>query len=307
VILICPADEEKRTLMSTNDYGTMNFDNPTDKVLLVPCHAGYVTAQKAQDHAMAHTGMVGKKSKKRFNTAMCIQQRQGGYISPDQHKMMILPHSLREAALAKRNKNEYSKLWGDISKFNRGLGLNMTNGHLEYFLREFEKELDEFVAEFECVSEQCGAIVLVNGFVVGIERAPNPKFWRDVWTPMIRECYGSLAIQAGRDTSVKSVLKTRVPLSGSFGSLDDLESALDETEEKQTEKVREIIRGLLDDSFSRSVESGSVNKYVISTVKNDQFAGQVVQDNTKICYASLFTTKEWAKSAPWRKASRFTI
>lgn len=307
--IISPADEEKRTLMSTNDYGSMDFDNPTDKVLLVPCHVGYVTSQKAQDHAMSHTGMVGKNARKRFNSAMCIQQTQGGYINAGQHKMMILPHALRESALDKRHRSEYGKLWSEISKFNMSMGVKGGgNGHLEYFLKEFEKELDEFVAEFECVSKQCGAIILINGQVVGVERAPNPRFWRDIWEPLIRECYGSLAIQAAKKTSAKSVLKTRVPLTGSFNSLDDLEAAIDETEEKQTSKAKEIVRKLLNDSFKVTVESGSpLKKYKIITVKNDQFTGQVVQDDSKICYASLFTTKEWAKSAPWRKASRFTI
>ncbi len=42
----------------TTSYGTLGFRNPSDCLLIVPCHAGYVVKQAAQDHAMAHAGVV---------------------------------------------------------------------------------------------------------------------------------------------------------------------------------------------------------------------------------------------------------
>ena len=41
-------------------------------------------------------------------------------------------------------------------------------------------ELDEFVAEFECVPRQIGAIILVDDQVVGVERAPSHAYWQSV-------------------------------------------------------------------------------------------------------------------------------
>lgn len=307
--LISPSDEAHQATTGTSNYGSMEFDNSkNDKVLLVPCHVGYVTSQRAQDHAMAHAGLVDKKKRRTFDTAMCVQQTQGGMISKGQHKMLILPYSLRERALQMRDQKEYGKLWNDISTFNRELGLRTGDrGHLEYFLDHFRKELDQFVAEFECIPQQCGAIILINGQVVGVERAPNPTFWRDVWSPLVRECYGSLAIQVGRQTGPNAVPKTRVPLSGGrINSLDDLEKALTDREEKQDEKAREIIRKLLDEPFTSENEE-TMKKYTVVTIKNGQFLGQLVKDETKISYASLFTTKDWAKSAPWRQTSKFTV
>lgn len=306
--LISPQDEMRKTSTGTTDYGSMEFDNPTDKVLLVPCHVGYVTKQAAQDHAMAHAGLVEKKKKRRFSTAMCIQENQGGYIAKDQHKMLILPYALRERALALREKKEYGKLWDDISTFNRDLGIRQSGrrGHLEFFLEKFKQELDQFVAEFERVPQQCGAIILINGQVVGVERAPSPHFWGDIWRPLVRECYGSLAIQVRQKTGPAAVPKTRVPLRGRVSSLDDLDRALSERSRKQDQKAREIIRKLLSEPFERTDEQ-KLLKYQITTVKNGQFTGQVVQDDSKISYASLFTVKEWAKSAPWRQASEFAV
>ena len=37
----------------TTSYGTLGFRNPSDCLLIVPCHAGYVVKQAAQDHACA--------------------------------------------------------------------------------------------------------------------------------------------------------------------------------------------------------------------------------------------------------------
>jgi hypothetical protein len=255
---------------------------------------------------MASTGLVAAQKKKMFGNAMCIQQSQGGYIAKDQHKMLILPYLLREKALATREQCEYSKLWPEIEQFNRGLGIRQGGGHLEYFLDNFAKELDQFVAEFECVPQQAGAIILVNGQVVGFERAPSPRFWRDIWEALIRECYGSLAIQVSKQTSENAIPKTRIPLAGRINSLDDLENALEDADQKQNEKAKEIVRKLLDEAFTCEQEE-ELQKYKIVTVKNSQFSGQVVKDEAKICYASLFTNKDWAKSAPWRQASKFTI
>ena len=81
--------------------------------------------------------------------------------------------------------------------FNQEMGVPAA-GHLEFFLKQFRKELDEFVAEFECVPRQIGAIILVDDQVVGIERAPSHAYWQSVWPCLIRECYGSLAIRVAQ-------------------------------------------------------------------------------------------------------------
>ena len=72
--------------VSTSDYGTLVFDNPSRSLLLVPCHAGYVVKQAAQDHAMSHMGLVKSRGSRSYNTAMCVQQSQGGLISGERQE-----------------------------------------------------------------------------------------------------------------------------------------------------------------------------------------------------------------------------
>jgi hypothetical protein len=61
----------------TTEYGTLGFRNPSERLLIVPCHAGYVVKQAAQDHAMAHAAVVRSSGESSYDTAMCVQQTQG--------------------------------------------------------------------------------------------------------------------------------------------------------------------------------------------------------------------------------------
>jgi hypothetical protein len=221
----------------TTNYGTLGFRNTSDSVMIVPCHAGYVVKQHAQDHAMAHSGVVEAAGDRRYNTAMCIQASQGGFISSGSYRMLILPHSLRERALELRHTKNYSKLWDDISIFNRGLGVD-GQGHLEFFLKRFKKELDEFVAEFECVPNQVGAIVLIDDRVVGVERAPSHAYWLSIWPSLIRECYGSLAIEVAKSRGEEA---SRTPLPEQIESLDELELLIADIAGQEDERARAIV------------------------------------------------------------------
>jgi hypothetical protein len=62
-------------------------------VLIVPCHAGYVVKQAAQEHAMAHTGVLQSASQRSFNTAMRVQQSQRGLIQRGSYRMLIVAHA----------------------------------------------------------------------------------------------------------------------------------------------------------------------------------------------------------------------
>lgn len=299
--------DDSTSSFSTTTYGSMKFKNETDRVLLVPLHAGYMVKQAAQDHAMSSAGLVGKKKTKTWTNAMCIQSSQGGYISEGSYRMMILPYALREHAMEIRAAKEYGKLWPAIAQFNASMGVD-GGSHLEFFLKQFEKELDQFVAEFELLPNQCGAIILVGGYVVGFERAPSPEYWATVWEPLIRECYGSLALFIrSKFPGGAPDPKTRVPVNmNGINTLDDLEQALDKAEEAQEEIARATIRKLLGDEFEVKKEQ-TEGEFDIVTVGNEQFTGQVVRDGEKISYASLFTTKSWAKNQPWKEADKFAL
>ena len=294
-------------VMETTNYGSMAFENPTNGILIVPTHAGYIVKQGAQNHAMAHTGILEKGENKTYKTGMCVQEAQGGYITKGKHKLSILPFSLREKALKVRNERSYSKLWGEITEFNKSFGLS-SSGHLEFFMNHFEKELNQFVAEFECVPKQVGAIILLDGKVIGIERVPNYAYWKGVWSALIRECYGSRAIEYQyKKGGKKAVAKARFALEDeNIKTLEDLKAALKVAEAKEDEFAKNAIRDLLDMPFEVKPEERT-GGYTVSTVGQDQFIGQIVHDKDVIAYASLLVRKGWGKKSKWKKSKAFSI
>lgn len=295
----------------TTSYGTLGFRNTSDSVMIVPCHAGYVVKQHAQNHAMAHAGVVAAAGDRRYDTAACIQASQGGFISKGSYRMLILPHALREHALQKRGEKNYQKLWDDISVFNQRLGV-AGQGHLEYFLNAFKKELDEFVAEFECIPRQVGAIVLVDDRVVGIERAPSHAYWTSIWPSLIRECYGSLAIEVARKNLQPSGEPSqpdrspRVQLPVEIASLEELESLIAEIASQEDERARSTVRELLDEPLDLQFEE-TVAEVSIDTATSEHFTGQVMRDGEKIVYASLPATTAFVQSQEWTRSEPFAL
>ncbi|MCB9639141.1 MAG: hypothetical protein H6728_12675 [Myxococcales bacterium] len=291
----------------TEGYGNLNFENKGEQTVLVPCHTGYIVEEAAQDHAMAHAAVIPPKKKEGFKTAMCIQQTQGGYISSGEHKMMILPYALRESAHEKRQVETFNKLWSDISAWNKRFGLSEM-GNLVLFTKHFQKQLDEFVAEFECLPKQQGAIILIGGEVVGIERAPSSDFFKSVWSALIRECYGSEAIAYSQSMDKDAIIPgTRVPLrQEGIRSLDDLAQALEEAEAKEEEIARAEVRRLLDLPIQTTQES-TTQGLDIETLQSETFLGQLIRDKERVCYASLFLSKQARRRQAWKDAPSFSI
>lgn len=290
----------------TTNYGTLGFRNRSEGLLIVPCHAGYVVKQAAQDHAMAHAGVVQSTRERSFNTAMCIQASQGGYIKRGAYRMLILPYALREKALEVRKSKSYGKLWDAISEFNREMGVQAA-GHLEYFLKHFRKELDEFVAEFECVPNQIGAIILVDDQVVGIERAPSHKYWQSVWPCLIRDCYGSLAIRVAQLKGDRAyVPSSRTVLPDDIDSLEDLESIIAEIARQEDERAKATVRKLLDEQLSLTQDESTAG-LTIETIQPGRFAGQVIRDGQRVVYASMPVTQNWLSENKWQQAQPFAI
>ena len=293
--------------VSTSNYGTLIIQNKTPKVMIIPAQSAYVVKQAAQDHAMAGVGYIKAKTTKQFNDAMCIQQSQGGLISSDEHKFIILPKILREYAYKHRGGN-YSRLWGSIQKLTELAGLPMQerSGNLVNFLNHFNKELDEFVAEFEPIDKQVGAIILIGGKVVGIERAPNYEFWKNIWSPLIRECYGSMAILMMKEHKFPPKSRTQVSLK-KVDTLAKLKEALKEATDEEYKRVKKLVNDILKVEINSSDDKESNTELNISNLKSKRFIGQMIQDDETIVYCSLISTAEWEKYSEWYEASNFKM
>ncbi|UGQ14824.1 hypothetical protein LO772_15365 [Yinghuangia sp. ASG 101] len=180
--------------ISTDNYGTLHFRNETAGPVLVPSHLAVIVSQAAQDHAMPRAALVTAGGARSYAAAMCVQQTQGGLIRHGRHRLAVLPPSLREAASDLPAEPGYNRLWPAVSRFKDSAQVPGA-ADLVQFLKRFATELDQFVAEFECVDDQIGAVVLMDNRVVGVERAPSHTYWRALWEPLIRFCYGAEAVR----------------------------------------------------------------------------------------------------------------
>lgn len=178
----------------TTEYGTMHYENSSDDgVGVVPSNHSVISEELAQDHAMGSAGLVESGQEERFDNACCIESSQGGYLSSNSEKHLfgILPIYLRNVLNnGMRQINKYSRLWDSIAKFNKDVDTVSVQA-LNIFFEEYEEELDNFVAEFEVVRNQVGAMIFFGKELVGLEIAPRGNFWKKVWDWLVRGCYGS--------------------------------------------------------------------------------------------------------------------
>jgi hypothetical protein len=273
---------------STLAYGTLAFDNPHDALLLVPCHAGFVVPQAAQDHAMAHAALVAPRTSVAFDTAVCVQETQGGTITAAEHRMLILPFPLRGPALAVRHERDYGRLWPAIRALNGDVGLGL-GGNLIVFLRRYALELDRFVAEFECLDGQVGAIVLVDGQVLGVERTPTVAYWQALWVPLLRGCYGAEVVRRQQaDGAVSGPPPTRVPLDpAGVATLDELAAALRRADQAEQQLAAACVAALSPRTLAATAEPPEVAGARVETVRGGGFEGQLVRGDQGVVYASL--------------------
>lgn len=272
--------------VGTRGYGSVHLRNDGDRPMLVPPGAGWVVSQKAQDHAIGGGALLRPGESRTIDTAMCIQQGQGGMIAQAKHALLVLPAALRAKALSIRHVQGYSKLWDSIQSYNKSFGIEQYGGHLEFFLRAFQKELDTFVAQFEIVPRQVGAVVLVNGELAGVERAPSAAYWRAVWGPLVRVCYGSLAVQAAKEN--KAPPATRAPLRLMTRTLAGLRDALARAQEEERDAVGARFQAIKSTSISVAPEADdTLDAIALTTVAGPRLAGQIATVHGAVRYASL--------------------
>jgi hypothetical protein len=282
---------------SSPDYGQVKLYNDSDRPTILPHGATWIVKSAVQDHAIPSGALIKANSSKSISTAMCVESSQAGHIKKDKYELQILPAELRAQALGVRTDEGYDKLWKAITQFNTSYGVE-GEAHLNYFLKQFEKELDEFVAQFEIVPGQIGALVLLDGKVVGVERAPSSQFWEAVWRPLIRICYGSLAIKLAKKLGNK-IPSTRTPLDVKDASLNGIVAAIQTAREKEADLIDRVIGPTLDSNLIEAEQEDDSlgKKTVLSTVANQNLAGQIVTvsgwrgKDKQIKYASLSIAK----------------
>lgn len=293
---------DNNIFVSTTDYGVVRFDREnSDYTVVVPPGSSFLTKKKSQDHAVCNYGVIDKDSYI-DPTAACIEQEQGGYLELEQVKIRMIPYAIRENMFENAKGKSCSKIWDAIEAFNKSNGINDRRSHMSFYYDSFDKELETFVAEFENVENQVGAIVLINDKVAGIEKTPNSVYWDSIWESLIRDCYGSLALQ---NKNKKPSSREKIE---KISSLSNLVEAIKKVNKKEYDNVKEIVNMIT----SQEVDEKEFRKFSkLKTFRigenTNTFKGEIIKESKNIIFATIVATDVFRKDQKFLQKSEFEM
>jgi hypothetical protein len=268
-------------LSQVRGYGNMELSNPSETgIAIVPLHMGYIQ-DRAQNHALCRSAFIAAGQKLMFEDACCVQAAQGGYLEGREQWFFILPLQLREEALELRGKEDYSKLWDEISRLNQQLGLP-NRGHLEEILSKKRAFLTQYQSRLELLPQQTGALFFIQDKLAGVEIAPSAAYFQELWMPLVCFCYGVAAMNEEKDIEVRKPL---IPFSAS--NLKELREQLYQSRLQRQEQVRNWLAQTPAEQFELKEEERFLSLR-LQTVTGKNFAGQFVEEEGRLVYASLF-------------------
>lgn len=285
-------------------FGTMDFNNPEDAIGIVPTGYSYIDSKQGQDHSMTSTGLIKPKNNRSFTNAKCVQKSQGGRInSTGSVDFRLLPYHLREYCIKYRtNHSDIGNLWPHITNLNTQMEVSGKDGHIEYFYNKFDQELKTFVAQFEVLPNQVGAIVLIGKEVVGIELTPNSKFWNSVWEQLIRDVYGSLSIYRSKHNTASTY---RLPFHTRSTTLAGIRRAVNKALQTQKDFVTDVVDSFISANISTTTDEtfrhgNTVLK--LETVDNSDLVGQIVLEGVQPVFISISVKRNWAVAQSNRRS-----
>lgn len=268
-------------LSQVRGYGNMELSNPAETgIAIVPLHMGYIQ-DRAQNHALCRSTFIAAGQKLMFEDACCVQAAQGGYLEGRDQWFFILPLQLREEALELRGKEDYSKLWDAISRLNEQFGLP-NRGHLEQILSRKRAFLTQYQSRLELLPQQTGAVFFIRDKLAGVEISPSAAYFQELWMPLVCFCYGAAAMYEEKDVEVNKPL---VPFSAS--NLKELREQLNQSRLERQEQVRNWLAQTPAEQFGIKEEERFMSLR-LQTVTGKNFAGQFVEEEGRLLYASLF-------------------
>lgn len=274
-------------LTQIRGYGNMEITNHSQGIAIVPLHMGYIQ-DKAQNHALCRSAFIAQGQKLMFEDACCVQSGQGGFLEEREQWFFILPLFLREEALNLQGQKSYSKLWNAQGKLNQLFGLQ-NRGHLEQILSRKRAFLTQYQSRFELLHGQTGALFILNDKLVGIEIAPSAAYFQEVWMSLVCFCYGVAAMHFEKDDIPQQV----TPFTAT--NLAELRQQLVESRQQMYAEVQSNLANTPSEKFEVTKEEKFFNLR-LKTIQGNNFAGEFVEEEGNLVYASVFAKSKYALS-----------
>lgn len=280
---------ENVSLKRDMSYERLLMENSGETIAVIPQGLMYVTSESAQDRAIGSAHMIKGKSDLQVD-ADCLQPSQGGYMAANNRdrEYGVLPKSLRTIALEKEGDGEYSSLWGDMESFLKSVGLN--GRELAQFFREYKDELETFVAQFEPVDKQVGALFIINNHLMGIEILPTYESWLQMWRPLVRDCYGAEAVAFNKKGYSRALYKPIIK-ADEVETLDDLEAQVNAVIDEEQDYVKDIFAEVKNIDLNSDTRQ-ELDDFTLLNFTSQKLVGQGVQHGPEhFIYVSLMTNE----------------
>ena len=275
-------------LTQVRGYGNMEITNHSQGIAIVPLHMGYIQ-DNAQNHALCRSAFIAEGQKLMFEDACCVQSGQGGFLEEREQWFFILPLLLREEALKLQGQKGYSKLWNAISKLNQRFGLQ-NRGHLEQIISRKRAFLTQYQSRFELLPGQTGALFILGDKLAGIEITPNTTYFQEVWMSLVCFCYGVAAMHLETNEIPQQI----TPFSAT--NLAELRQQLVESRQQIYAEVQSNLANTPLEKFEVTKEEKFLDLQ-LKTVEGTNFAGEFVEEQGNLVYASVFAKSEYVLSA----------
>ena len=275
-------------LTQVRGYGNMEITNHSQGIAIVPLHMGYIQ-DKAQNHALCRSAFIAEGQKLMFEDACCVQSGQGGFLEEREQWFFILPLLLREEALKLQGQKGYSKLWNAISKLNQRFGLQ-NRGHLEQIISRKRAFLTQYQSRFELLPGQTGALFILGDKLAGIEITPNTTYFQEVWMSLVCFCYGVAAMHLETNEIPQQI----TPFSAT--NLAELRQQLVESRQQIYAEVQSNLANTPLEKFEVTKEEKFLDLQ-LKTEEGTNFAGEFVEEQGNLVYASVFAKSEYVLSA----------
>lgn len=268
-------------------YNQLEFKNNSGRVAIT-IHGWSIIEgkQQAQDRTLPYVHLV-KGHNSKILPANCIQSRQSGHFDTsrwNQEDFMILPPSLKGLALKKSThmSAETGALWSDLGKWVSGV--DCEHEGLTAFYSKFQDKLDIFVAEFEPVQNQLGAITLINNRVVSVDIMPKYSSWQSVWRTLIRDSYGAEAIRMTENEGAYADIPT-IALQN-VNNLADLVSEYNEVKKVFYDELESKFVSISNQDVSLNKQD-QANELSLFKLSSNHYSGQAVFHGDHCVYLSF--------------------
>jgi hypothetical protein len=146
--------------------------------------------------------------------------------------------------------------------------------------------LTQFQSRFEALPGQTGALFFLRDRLVGVEVAPDPRYFQEMWMPLVCFCYGVAAWEEERRAGDAPPGPAK-PFAA--GNLAELGQRLAESRQKVEERLQRALEAAPRERLERQEEERFLGLRLY-TALGERFAGQYVEDDGRLVYASLAAT-----------------